>query len=180
MATVSDFSYFDYKSLTLRPPARPELGELAASTLLPFAFRVLDWQMLVYHITPVVFVAEYSYLYHVYNAHFHTAGLFDPESAEIYLREPWTQDDVFARSVLLHESVHWAQRQRYGLRSFHYLSGQQHQHELQAYKAQLAYVASQGYNYRASPFFTPDNLWGQTHSDELFRNNYAWLEEYKP
>lgn len=67
----------------------------------------------------------------------HTRGLYDPETATVYLVRPWESRDPHDVSVLLHELVHHRQAEA----GHWYCAGAQ---ELPAYRLQEAWLAAQG------------------------------------
>lgn len=67
----------------------------------------------------------------------HTRGLYDPDSATIWLVRPWNAKDPYDVSVLLHELVH----HRQAAHGHWYCPGAQ---ELPAYRAQQAWLNALG------------------------------------
>lgn len=155
------------------PKPAPELAEFGGKLLDHFATRVLPWvgeiqgrpaELLppVHLVDPVFFALQ---------GLARTAGWFNPKIDQIVVATP--VDDNFKRSVVLHESVHWMQYHTWPDMDWH-------EAEYEAYKVQMAWLATQGFDIRSEGrFFTPNNLLGFTHSAELFHDDYAWLKKWE-
>lgn len=171
---LSDLFSFRIRRQAIVPqPSIRLVGE--AARLLPFADRVLGWtKTRPAGLLPPVYTAPAEYFPDPRIAGWFDRSYLGHEGEQIVINEAYT-DGLFKTSVLLHESIHWMQYHTGAL-----IQMGSHDSEYEAYKVQMAWLATQGFDVRhEGKFFSPLNLMDQTRGYDLIADNYAWLKPWE-